>query len=51
MSKGPEEYDGFLNIDEELSWHFFKENGNPYVAEDMINERYHSNDNFNTLGK
>lgn len=42
---------GFSDIDEELSWCFFKQNGNPYVAQDMINERYSSKDKSNDLGK
>ncbi len=41
----------FSSIDEELSWCFFQQNGNPYVAQDMINERYHSNDKIIDLGK
>ena len=41
----------FSSIDEELSWCFFKQNGNPYIAQDMINERYHSNDKIIDLGK
>ena len=41
----------FSSNDEELSWCFFKQNGNPYVAQDMINERYHSNDKIIDLGK
>jgi len=42
---------GFINIDEELSWCFFKQNGNPYIAQDMINERYHSKEVNFDLGK
>lgn len=50
MDKNPKE-DGFLNIDEELTWCFFKQNGNPYVASQMIKERYHSSENNIVLGK
>ncbi len=42
--------DKFLNIDEELSWCFFKQNGNPYVMQDMIKERY-GKTKEETLGK
>lgn len=50
MDKYSKDY-GFSSIDEELSWCFFKQNGNPYVAQDMINERYHSDDKVIDLGK
>lgn len=43
--------DGFLNIDEELSWYFFRENGNPYIMEDIIGTRYPSKEESLGLGK
>ncbi len=43
--------DGFLDIDEELSWYFFRENGNPYVMEDIINKRYPSKEESLGLGR
>lgn len=43
--------DSFLDIDEELSWYFFRENGNPYVMEDIINKRYPSKEESLGLGR
>ena len=31
--------DGFSNIDEELSWQFFRMNGNPYIIQEIVRER------------
>lgn len=50
MSKIPEA-DGFKDIYEELSWCFFKMNGNPEIMQDMINERYTIKEESLGLGK